>query len=60
MLERNGLKIFDVEFHPTQVNLSRFESLTSTRARKLLKKAEKIEERQQIVDTTFIGAIKLQ
>jgi ubiquinone/menaquinone biosynthesis C-methylase UbiE len=58
MLERNGLKIFDVEFHPSQVELSRFASLSSTQARKLLKKAEKIEERQQTIDTTFIGAIK--
>jgi ubiquinone/menaquinone biosynthesis C-methylase UbiE len=58
MLERNGLKIFDVEFHPNPVDLARFASLSSTRARKLLKKAEKIEERQQIIDTTFIGAIK--
>lgn len=58
MLERNGLKIFDVEFHPSQVELSRFASLSSTQARKLLKKAEKIEERQQMIDTTFIGAIK--
>lgn len=58
MLERNGLKIFDVEFHPNPVDLSRFASLSGARARKLLKKAEKIEERQQIIDTTFIGAIK--
>lgn len=58
MLERNGLKIFDVEFHPSQVDLSRFASLSSARARKLLKKAEKIEESQQVIDTTFIGAIK--
>jgi len=58
MLERNGLKIFDVEFHPSQVELSRFASLSSAQARKLLKKAEKIEEQQQTIDTTFIGAIK--
>jgi len=58
MLERNGLKIFDVEFHPNQVDLSRFASLSSVRARKLLKKIEKIDERQQVIDTTFIGAIR--
>jgi ubiquinone/menaquinone biosynthesis C-methylase UbiE len=58
MLERNGLKIFDVEFHPNQVDLSRFASLSTVRARKLLKKVEKIDERQQVIDTTFIGAIK--
>jgi ubiquinone/menaquinone biosynthesis C-methylase UbiE len=58
MLERNGLKIFDVEFHPNQVELSRFASLSTVRARKLLKKVEKIDEQQQVIDTTFIGAIK--
>ena len=58
MLERNGLKIFDVEFHPNEVDLSRFASLSTVRARKLLKKIEKIDERQQVIDTTFIGAIK--
>jgi ubiquinone/menaquinone biosynthesis C-methylase UbiE len=58
MIERNGLKIFDVELHPRQVDLARFESLSSERARKLLRKAEKFEEREQIVDTTFIGAVK--
>ena len=58
MIERNGLKIFDVELHPRQVDLSRFESLSNERARKLLKKVEKFEEREQIVDTTFLGAIK--
>lgn len=58
MLERNGLKIFDLELHPNQVDLSRFASLSSARARKLLKKAEKIEEQQQIIDTVFIGAVK--
>jgi len=58
MLERNGLKIFDVEFHPNEVDLSRFASLSTPRARKLLKKIEKIDERQQVIDTTFIGAIK--
>jgi len=58
MIERNGLKIFDVEIHPRQADLSRFGSLSSERARKLLKKAEKFEEREQIIDTTFIGAIK--
>lgn len=59
MLEKNGLKIFAVEFRPKQVDLSRFESLSSIKARKLLKRAEKLEERQKVVDTTFIGAIKL-
>ena len=58
MLERNGLKIFDVEFHPNQVDLSRFTSLSSARARRLFKKVEKIDERQQVIDTTFIGAIR--
>jgi ubiquinone/menaquinone biosynthesis C-methylase UbiE len=58
MLERNGLKIFDVEFHPNQVDLSRFASLSTMRARKLLKKVEKIDERRRVIDTTFIGAIK--
>jgi len=58
MLERNGLKIFDVEFHPNQVDLSRFASLSTVRARKLLKKIEKFDEREQVIDTTFIGAIK--
>lgn len=58
MIERSGLKIFTVEFHPRQVDLARFESLTSPEARKLLEKAEKIEQRQQIIDTTFLGAIK--
>lgn len=60
MLEKNDLKIFDVELHPRQVDLSRFESLLGKRARKLLEKAEKIEEHQQTIDTTFIGAIKLE
>lgn len=58
MIERNGLKIFDVELHPRQFDISRFENLSSERARRLLKKAEKFEERDQIIDTTFIGAVK--
>jgi len=58
MIERNGMKIFAVEFHPRQVDLSRFESLTTPAARKLLAKAEKFEQGQQMVDTTFIGAVK--
>jgi len=58
MIERSGLKIFAVELHPRQVDLARFESLTSPEARKLLEKAEKIEQHQQIIDTTFLGAIK--
>lgn len=58
MIERNGLKISDVELHPRQVDLSRFESLSNERARKLLKKAEKFEEPEQVIDTVFIGAVK--
>lgn len=58
MIERNGLKIFDVELHPRQVDLSRFESLSNERARRLLKKAEKFEERERTVDATFIRAVK--
>jgi ubiquinone/menaquinone biosynthesis C-methylase UbiE len=58
MIERNGLKVFDVELHPRQIDLSRFESLSNERARKLLKKAEKFEEPEQVIDTVFIGAVK--
>ncbi len=58
MIERNGLKIFDVEIHPRQIDLSRFQNLSSERARRLLKRAEKFEEDEQIIDTAFIGAVK--
>ncbi|MGQ9565927.1 MAG: class I SAM-dependent methyltransferase [Candidatus Bathyarchaeales archaeon] len=58
MIERSGLKIFAVEFHPRQVDLARFEVLNSPEAHKLLEKAEKIEQHQQTIDTTFLGAVK--
>lgn len=59
MIERNGLKIFDVELHPRQVDLSRFANLSNERARRLLKKAERFEQAEQTIDTAFIGAVKL-
>ena len=58
MIERNELKISNVELYPRPVDLSRFQNLTSERARKLLKRAEKYEEPEQIIDTVFIAAVK--
>jgi ubiquinone/menaquinone biosynthesis C-methylase UbiE len=58
MIEKSGLKVFDVEFHPKQVDLSRFEGLSGARARRLLEEVEATEQRQQVIDTTYIGATK--
>lgn len=58
MIERNGLKVFDVELHPRQIDLSRFANLANERARRLLKKAERFEQGERVIDTTFIGAVK--
>ena len=58
MLKRAGLKTFNVEFVPQEVNLSRFERTRNEEAQKLLQEAKRFDEKERFADAAIISSVK--
>ena len=58
MLKKAGLKTFNVQFVPREIHLSRFERIPNEKAKKLLQKAKRFEEKERFVDAAIISSVK--
>lgn len=58
MLQKVGLKTFNVQFIPREVHLSRFERIPNEKAQKLLQKAKRFDEKEHFVDVAIISSVK--
>lgn len=58
MLEKAGLRTYNVQFHPHKVPLSRFECIPNEKAQKLLQKAKQFDAKERFVDVTIISSAK--